>query len=108
MVTVLNKRKGGKGIYIGRPSDLGNPFPLLREEDRDDCLDKYRVWLLEQMKSNTPARRMLFELIELARAGDVNLLCYCKPKKCHGDILKYLIDTFLELESSSQHEQGEV
>jgi len=28
----------------------------------------------------------------MAKTGDVNLVCFCKPKACHGDIIKKLIE----------------
>jgi hypothetical protein len=34
MITVGNKKLGARGIYVGRPSPLGNPFPLQCEAQR--------------------------------------------------------------------------
>ena len=34
-VTIGNKTKGDKGIYVGRPSALGNPYAMRSEQDRD-------------------------------------------------------------------------
>jgi len=28
MITVGNKQRGARGIYVGRPSPLGNPFAM--------------------------------------------------------------------------------
>lgn len=77
---LLNKRtdKISKGsIYIGRPSKWGNPFPLKREEDRDKILKKYEDWIMKN-------KELLAQISEL-RGKD--LVCWCAPKKCHGEIL---------------------
>jgi len=65
-------------VYIGRGSPFGNPFMIGRDGDRDSVCDKYE----EYIKSKP-------ELIKLAKARlkGKNLVCFCKPKRCHGDTL---------------------
>lgn len=78
---VLNKRFSGipKGaVYIGRPTKWGNPFPVGDFLDRESCLKAYRAWLESQPELIQDARREL--------AGK-DLVCFCAPKPCHGDIL---------------------
>lgn len=74
--------------YIGRPSKWGNPFSHLsntlaefKVKDRDEAVDSYRNWIMNNKK-------LMSELEEL-RGKD--LVCWCHPKKCHGDILKELL-----------------
>lgn len=65
-------------VYIGRPSQWGNPFVLRSEDDRETVLSQYRHWLI-----NHP------EIVEAAKSelrGKV-LGCFCAPKACHGDVL---------------------
>ena len=84
---VINKRhlSGGKmpegARYIGRPSRWGNPYKLGRDGDRDAIMDKYEQWLAEQLKDED-FRKALMKLAE----ADA-LVCWCKPEKCHGDLL---------------------
>ena len=60
MITVHNKYKfKGEGVYIGRPSCLGNPFShldntkaIFKVKDRDEAVDFYEVWLREQIREN--------------------------------------------------------
>jgi hypothetical protein len=93
-ITVRNKRTfKGTGYYIGRPSPLGNPFPMYNESERSKVISKYRAWLYEQISNSESVRTELDYLCDLYRAGtDINLICYCAPKSCHGDVIKEWIE----------------
>lgn len=81
MPTVLNKYKHGlpsEAVYIGRPSKWGNPFAIGKDGDREEVIAKYRRWLLARPEMVESARREL--------AGK-DLVCFCAPKGCHGDVL---------------------
>ena len=65
-------------VYVGRGSPFGNPFVAHKPEDRDDVCDKF-----EEMISNDPE---LVALVKKELKGK-DLICFCKPKRCHGDIL---------------------
>lgn len=73
---VLNKRDGGDGVYVGRPSKWGNPFVIGRDGTREQVIEKYRHTL-------TPAQ------VEAARRElrGKNLVCWCAPLPCHADVL---------------------
>lgn len=93
-VVVVNKYKhSGPYTYIGRGSVFGNPFPV--SLGRDKCIEKYREHLdlcLKQQKPN-PLRKGMVELVDRVLAGEtVYLGCFCKPKACHGDVIKQYID----------------
>lgn len=107
MITVQNKRKGGKGIYIGRGnkrtpgSVLGNPFKMKHEGDRDRVVEEYRSWLEDQMKQEGSVREEIYRLADLAKAGNaVNLVCWCAPKRCHGDVVKETVERILATEQN--------
>ena len=34
-------------------------------------------------------------IYSLAKQKEINLVCFCSPKCCHGDIIKEIIDTKL-------------
>lgn len=81
MPKVWNKKneKVPKGaVYIGRPSKWGNPFFMIQESQRDRVLKQYEEWLDQNPKIKEAAKREL-------RGKD--LVCFCSPKKCHGDVL---------------------
>jgi len=74
------------GVYIGRPTKWGNPFRLpfgARDWQRDEVITLYRDWLLGQPRLMEEARDQL---------RGKTLVCYCKPKACHGDVLAAVAD----------------
>lgn len=79
----------GDRVYIGRPSKWGNPF-----SHRDGTIAKYRV--ATRKEALTRYEKYLLDSPELMESlhelkGKV-LVCWCKPKACHGDILKKYVD----------------
>lgn len=104
-IKVMNKRDyKGAGEYIGRPSVLGNPFTHLPVANtlakfsvatRDEAVDKYRDWLREQYKANPAVRKELLRLIAIYETtSELILICWCAPLKCHGDVLKRIIEDY--------------
>lgn len=94
VIVVRNKRHGAKGEYVGRPSPLGNPFPLEREADRDTVIDKYEAWLRQRVTSGD--KKVVDELRRLRRLAEEReelvLTCWCAPRRCHADVVKRLIE----------------
>jgi len=80
MCKVLNKHATGEqagAIYIGRGSKWGNPFRIGNDGNRATVIAKHDIWLRDQ-------HHLLRALDEL-RGRD--LLCFCAPTPCHGDLL---------------------
>jgi hypothetical protein len=93
MITVGNKKHGAYGIYVGRPSPLGNPFPLHCEAERAAVIGDYEDWLAEQLlDARSAASIEMSRLAALARKQDICLVCFCAPKACHADIIKRTIE----------------
>lgn len=82
MCTVVNKYKDPFDIYIGRGSKWGNPFPITKTSSRNEVIAKYKRHLWNQIKNGQITQQDLLEL-----DGKV-LGCFCKPKPCHGDVIK--------------------
>lgn len=81
MPKVFNKRHPDiprGAVYVGRPTKFGNPFPMRKESERNQCCDQYREWIYQQDD-------LLEEIRETLRGLD--LVCWCAPKRCHADIL---------------------
>lgn len=79
MCKVLNKHKVGVphgAIYIGRGTKWGNPFRIGPDGDRATVIAKHERWLHDQ-------HHLLRALDEL-RGHD--LVCFCAPAACHGDL----------------------
>lgn len=81
--TVVHCKKSKYDVYIGRPSDWGNPFVIGKNGDRADVIRKYRQWIMREP-----------ELIARAKTElrGQRIACWCKPEDCHGDVLAELAD----------------
>ena len=77
--------------YVGRPSKLGNPFPMRTEADRDRVVEQYRLWLREQYRARGPVRAELERLLKVAQKQPLELVCFCAPKSCHADVIREAI-----------------
>lgn len=49
-IQISNKKHGGGGEYVGRPTPLGNPYVLHNEEERDQVIARYAAWLEDRLK----------------------------------------------------------
>jgi len=97
MINVVNKHTyaGSNGHYIGRPSVLGNPYDLMKY-GREGCVALYKLWLQGKMKEDTTQLRELLVILGKHKAGTVDLVCYCAPLECHGDIVKKAVEWLME------------
>ena len=87
MLKVVHCKKEPYDIYIGRPSKWGNPFSIGKDGSREEVISKYESYIM-----NNP------DLIQaLPELKDKTLGCWCKPKACHGDILKIMVEDELWL-----------
>ncbi len=98
MVKVVNKYKIGKknpltDIYIGKGTIVGNPFTV-KEFGRGEAIRLYKIHFDYMMQHSQEFR----DYVGIATEYD-NLVCYCAPKRCHGDILKDWIDQHRKLNS---------
>lgn len=87
---VVNKRSGEKGVYVGRPSALGNPFSHLpgtlaehRVKDRDEAVFMFGHWILARIREKD--QRVMTALRELSE--DSVLVCWCAPEPCHAEVI---------------------
>jgi hypothetical protein len=79
-----------QAVYVGRPSKWGNPYQSGVHGTRDEVIRLYENYLLT-------SNDLLDSLEELTGK---DLVCWCKPKACHGDILLvYANDLEKELKS---------
>lgn len=81
MPKILNKHHSGipeGAVYIGRGSPYGNPFKIGEDGTRLEVIEKFRQYAFNNM-----------ELLGRVRAElpGKDLVCFCAPKKCHGDVL---------------------
>ena len=104
MITIENKKTyRGDGVYIGRPSLLGNPYVIGKDGTRDQVIGLYRSWLWRQIELRSEVYQELRRLAEKANEEDMVLICWCKhpkfPTGCHGDVVKRAIEWLHSIES---------
>ena len=89
-ITIVNRRNGRvPGVYVGRPSMLGNPYVIGSDGSRHDVLDKYRAWLREQYRHDGAVRRALRTLaMRYLTDGTLTLICWCAPQPCHAEVIR--------------------
>lgn len=97
-ITVVNKRvHRGAGEYVGRPTALGNPFIVGVHGAQGECVEKFRVYLWDRIKQKDPViMAALQRLVQLAKQGDVTLVCWCKPRACHADVIKAAVEWLIQ------------
>jgi len=84
---VVNIYKEDYDVYVGRAGHgndgyFGNPF---KSSNRDESIARFEQYFQERIKNDPEYRRRILSL-----QGKV-LGCFCKPQKCHADIIaKYL------------------
>lgn len=100
-VEVVRQHSWKNTEYIGRPSPLGNPYPIGPNADRNKVCDDYEEWFKTQIAINNPL--VCHELMRLHRIGKINgvvrLGCFCAPARCHGDtIAEFMMNNYDLLE----------
>lgn len=97
MIYVVHCKRHKGSVYIGRPSVLGNPYPLKKGEPRGSTLDRYRKYLQKKIAQNDPdIVGELNRLADIAENGDLYLGCWCTPNPCHGDVIREELLKILE------------
>jgi hypothetical protein len=98
VINVVNVRTHVKtkyDHYIGRPSILGNPFPITSKCTREQSVSQYKDYFKKRMSIEPFESDFWKEINWIWRAGkehDVNLVCYCSPLPCHGDVIKAYLE----------------
>jgi len=73
---VYNKYHGDApsgAVYCGRGSPYGNPFVVGKDGTRDEVCDRFEAEVLPTL--------------DVSALRGKNLICFCKPKRCHCDAM---------------------
>ncbi len=71
--------------YPSMGSIFCNPF---KEGTLEERIEKYRIYIIKKLKEDDTLVEKLLKL------KGKNLGCWCKPEKCHGDVLVELIEEY--------------
>lgn len=83
-IKVVHCKREPYDVYIGRPSKWGNPFVIGKDGTREQVLNKYRKWLIDEP----------LLLAQLPELRNKTLGCWCSPEHCHGNILAELVESY--------------
>lgn len=92
-----------ENVYIGRKGIVfidgerfpkkdslwANPYRIGKDGDRKEIVNKYILYICEKIKKGEITKENLYSL------KNKKLGCWCRPEKCHGDILENLVDIML-------------
>lgn len=118
MITVYNihkeKHEGPDVYYIGRPSLLGNPYTHIQDkktkaefivDTREEAVKAYEQYFHYKYESDEKFSNLVDEIYAKHLKGiHVYLGCFCKPQPCHGDIIKNIIDGWVETTKKEEKE----
>jgi len=85
---VVHCKKEDFDFMIDRTTKWGNPFGTRKESrakfivgSREEAIKAYKDWILTQEEL----------MVSLHELKGKTLGCWCKPKRCHGDVLVSLV-----------------
>jgi Domain of unknown function (DUF4326)/YspA, cpYpsA-related SLOG family len=88
VITIVNKHYGSSGVYVGRPTVLGNPYTL-QDYTRTDAVARYRLWLRQQWQRHGEVHAALLQLArQYHEQGALTLVCWCAPRPCHAEVIR--------------------
>lgn len=102
VVNKANQAPTDRDFYVGRGSILGNPYTskeliktnaLYKTASKEEAIERYESAL--RLRINLKERSVLNEFNKMLKAleeGDINLVCYCAPNPCHGDVIKRILN----------------
>lgn len=111
-------RKNPNDVYIGRlPPNSPVKSPLANMyssqvgtlakyvvKDSETAIRYYKRWFLQQVADKNP--EVLAELAKMT--PETNLVCFCKPRACHGDVIKEYMEDKWAKESKKEAAMKEI
>jgi hypothetical protein len=111
MIRVVNKKTHKPtpdDFYIGRGSVMGNPYhhkeskhpqALYKVDTAEEAIDGYKKDFINcYFSTDEGFKRQVQKLIDRELDDqDTNLVCYCAPNKCHGDVIKKFVEDYVSV-----------
>jgi len=89
MCKVVNINQDDYDVLIMRPSKWGNPYSHkegtlaeFKVDTREEAVQKFESYLLNNKELFNSLSELKYKILG----------CCCKPKSCHGDIIKKYVD----------------
>lgn len=80
-----NWKENSAYVYIGRGSIYGNPYEEGVDGTRAEIIGMYRILLEKKLREEN-----FIQHVKWLKGR--TLVCFCKPKACHGDVLAEYAD----------------
>lgn len=119
MIKVIHKKDADKYdnvIYVGRGSVLGNPYTSIQGREtlakyvvssREESIQCFKEYLIKKLENkDEKICNKMNDIYKFSLSGDVYISCYCKPKTCHGDIIKEIIDSKIKEKSQPNNSEA--
>lgn len=93
MIRILNRHHN---YYIGRGTPLGNKYVVGVDGNLEECINKYKIWLDEQIKvKNKEVCNELNKIYKTALCFDIGLICSCAGFRpdCHARIIMEVLES---------------
>lgn len=98
----INKIYIGRNSYVSKGSVLNNNFKIGQDGNRNEVVEKYRKWLWQEYKKKGEVYQELVRIKnKVIKGEEVELVCWCSPQKCHGDVVKNCVEWMIESQNSS-------
>lgn len=81
-----NVLKHMNNTEVGEDGWLGNPYRLEDGYTREEAIEKFKMDFAHRIAEDKEFRERVRGL-----QGNI-LVCYCKPKDCHGDVIAEYVD----------------
>ncbi len=94
-------------VLVARPSIFGNPYTHMKLENtvaefqcktREEAIDNYRTHFYKKIHSDKKFKKEINKILKkMWNEEKINLVCYCQPKLCHGDVVKSFLERLYRL-----------
>ncbi len=91
--TEYRTHMNSRGIQPGEKGWLGNPHPIgwcdicQTYHSREECIQAFKKDFYRKINNDSVFQKAVLQL------RGKRLGCYCKPKACHGDVIKAWIES---------------
>lgn len=100
VIHIRDKTGDANEVYIGRGSIWGNPYRIGPDGNRAEVIEKYSNLMFKRLSWDEYKKHEWGEGVidpdrwkaRLRTLEGKTLVCFCKPKACHGDVLKELVE----------------
>jgi alkylated DNA repair dioxygenase AlkB len=83
-IVFVPTEEGGKERCPKQDSPWANPYKVDKDGTREEVIEKYRKYIMKKIRSGE---------LDIEELRGKTLGCWCKPEKCHGDVLVDILNS---------------